>query len=81
MAANPESLTGDYLSGRRRIAVPPSGAPIRSDAAHGGRRARQQPQGRDGEFPLGTFTCVTGVSGGGKSTLVIDTLYKAASRG
>ena len=31
-------------------------------------------------FPLGTFTCVTGVSGGGKSTLVVDTLYKAASR-
>ena len=32
------------------------------------------------EFPLGTFTCVTGVSGGGKSTLVVDTLYKAAAR-
>ena len=34
----------------------------------------------DVEFPLGTFTCVTGVSGGGKSTLVIETLYKAAAR-
>jgi excinuclease ABC subunit A len=31
--------------------------------------------------PLGTFTCVTGVSGGGKSTFLIDTLYKAAARG
>ncbi len=32
------------------------------------------------DIPLGTFTCVTGVSGGGKSTLLIDTLYKAAAR-
>ena len=46
-----------------------------------GRRARQQPEDRSrAGFPLGTFTCVTGVSGGGKSTLVVDTLYKAAAR-
>ena len=42
--------------------------------------ARQQPQGCHVEIPLGLFTCVTGVSGGGKSTLVIDTLYKAVAR-
>jgi len=45
------------------------------------RRARQQPAGTSTvQIPLGVFTCVTGVSGGGKSTLVIDTLYKALAR-
>jgi excinuclease ABC subunit A len=39
----------------------------------------QQPEGRRAEIPLGTFTCIAGVSGGGKSTLVIETLFKAAS--
>jgi excinuclease ABC subunit A len=81
VAANPASLTGDYLSGRRRIPLPEA------------RRARDpkrllRVQGATGnnlkgdiaEFPLGTFTCITGVSGGGKSTLVIETLYKAAAR-
>ncbi|MBV1798413.1 excinuclease ABC subunit UvrA [Siccirubricoccus sp. G192] len=81
VAANPASLTGDYLSGRRRIALPEA------------RRARDPKRllrvlgatgnnlkGDVAEFPLGTFTCVTGVSGGGKSTLVIETLYKAAAR-
>ncbi|MDB5511748.1 MAG: excinuclease subunit, partial [Enterovirga sp.] len=79
--ADPKSLTGDYLSGRKSGAVP---------------RARRKPQparklkiaGARGnnlknvtvDVPLGLFTCVTGVSGGGKSTLVIDTLYKAVAR-
>jgi excinuclease ABC subunit A len=44
------------------------------------RRARQQPEGRLGGNPARPFTCVTGVSGGGKSTLLIDTLYKAGPR-
>ncbi|HVL70879.1 MAG TPA: excinuclease ABC subunit UvrA, partial [Beijerinckiaceae bacterium] len=79
--ANPASLTGQYLSGDLAVPMP------------GKRRKPQKSRmlklvGARGnnlknvtaEFPLGTFTCVTGVSGGGKSTLVIDTLYKAVAR-
>ena len=79
--ADPNSLTGDYLSGRKAVMTPKA-------------RRKAQPNrklkivGAKGnnlknvstEIPLGTFTCVTGVSGGGKSTLVIDTLYKAVAR-
>ncbi len=79
--ANPASLTGDYLSGRRRIDVPARRRPI-------SKSRRVSVVGATGNnlksvtahFPLGTMTCVTGVSGGGKSTLVVDTLYRAASR-
>jgi excinuclease ABC subunit A len=79
--ANPESLTGAYLSGRRAIAVPE-----RRRAADPKRMLRvvnatgNNLKNVTAEFPLGTFTCVTGVSGGGKSTLVIETLYKAVAR-
>ena len=75
------SLTGQYLTGKKQIAIPTQ---------------RREPQdhkkltitGARGnnlknvtaEFPLGLLTCVTGVSGGGKSTLTIETLYKAAAR-
>jgi excinuclease ABC subunit A len=48
--------------------------------AEAGQRARQQSQERQRRNPLGLFTCVTGVSGGGKSTLLVDTLYKAIAR-
>ncbi|GBQ62926.1 excinuclease ABC subunit A [Ameyamaea chiangmaiensis NBRC 103196] len=81
VAANTASLTGDYLSGRRAIAVPdPRRAidPKRALRIVGARGNNLQSV--DAAFPLGTFICVTGVSGGGKSTLVIDTLYKALSR-
>jgi excinuclease ABC subunit A len=81
IAANPNSLTGDYLAGRRTIAVPALRRPVQPQrmlrvvGANGNNL-----KNLTAEFPLGTFICVTGVSGGGKSTLVVDTLYKAASR-
>ena len=81
VSANPRSLTGDYLSGRRRIEIPALRRPVQKDrivrviGARGNNLKKL-----DAGFPLGTFCCVTGVSVGGKSTLVIDTLYKAAAR-
>jgi excinuclease ABC subunit A len=81
VAKNPKSLTGDYLSGRKSIAVPAKRRHVdpkrvlRVVGATGNNL-----QNVTAGFPLGVFTCVTGVSGGGKSTLVIDTLYKATSR-
>uniref|UniRef100_A0A8J4HDL8 UvrABC system protein A n=1 Tax=Acidicaldus sp. TaxID=1872105 RepID=A0A8J4HDL8_9PROT len=81
VAANPHSLTGAYLAGRARIPVPATRRP----AAAGkmlkiiGARGNNL-KSLDAAIPLGTFTCVTGVSGGGKSTLIVDTLYKAAAR-
>jgi len=80
VAANPDSVTGAYLSGRSSIAIPARRPidPKRMVRVVGARGNNLKSVSAD--FPLGTFTCVTGVSGGGKSTLVIDTLYKAASR-
>ncbi|HVY16700.1 MAG TPA: excinuclease ABC subunit UvrA [Rhodopila sp.] len=81
VAANPKSLTGDYLSGRKIIPVPPMRRPAQPDRMLKVVGARgNNLKSITAAFPLGTFTCVTGVSGGGKSTLVIDTLYKAAAR-
>ena len=81
IAANPKSLTGDYLAGRRRIEVPMMRRPVQKDRYVRVIGARgNNLKSITASIPLGTFTCVTGVSGGGKSTLVVDTLYKAAAR-
>ena len=75
--ANPNSLTGQYLSGKKRIPLPPH---RRQGNGHllTVRGARENNlQNIDVTFPLGTFTCVTGVSGSGKSSLVNEVLYKA----
>ena len=79
--ANPRSVTGQYLSGAREIEVPQDRRPIskkhqlRVIGASGNNL-----KSVTGEIPVGTFTCITGVSGGGKSTFTIETLYKAAAR-
>ncbi|MBW6399756.1 excinuclease ABC subunit UvrA [Roseomonas sp. HJA6] len=81
VAANPASITGQYLSGARRIEVPATRRkPDRKKQLKVIGATGNNLKNLSAAIPLGTFTCVTGVSGGGKSTLVIETLYKAASR-
>jgi excinuclease ABC subunit A len=78
---NPASLTGDYLSGRKGIALPATRrAPDPERVIRIAGASANNLQGVDAEFPVGLFTCVTGVSGSGKSTLVNDTLYAGVAR-
>jgi excinuclease ABC subunit A len=79
--ADPNSLTGQYLSGAREIPVPLDRRPInRKKMIKVVGATGNNLRGVDGEIPVGVFTCITGVSGGGKSTFTIETLYKAAAR-
>ncbi len=77
---NPESLTGQYLKGTRKIEVPkkrrtPSDRWLSIEGAR-----EHNLQGVSARIPVGTLTCITGVSGSGKSTLTIDTLYRALAQ-
>ncbi|MBF9041829.1 excinuclease ABC subunit UvrA [Rhodobacterales bacterium HKCCE4037] len=77
--ANPASVTGDYLAGRREIAVPGERRKGNKKKVSVVKATGNNLQGVTADFPLGKFVCVTGVSGGGKSTLTIETLFKTAS--
>lgn len=77
---NPNSLTAQYLKGEKFIAVPSrrrkgNGKFIEIKGA-----ATNNLKNVDAKIPLGTFTCVTGVSGGGKSSLILETLFKAIDK-
>ncbi len=78
---DPNSITGQYLSGRKVIEVPLKTRPWSKHKVIGIRGATSNNlRNVDVDIPLGIFTCVTGVSGGGKSSLVIHTLYKAITK-
>ena len=78
---NPNSITGMYLSGKKSIPVPPRRRPINENRKISIYNARgNNLKNVNVDFPLGVFCSVSGVSGGGKSTLVLHTLYKALSR-
>jgi excinuclease ABC subunit A len=77
--SNKKSLTGQYLSGTLEVPVPKTRRTSKKSVIVKGARGNNL-QNVSAEIPLGTFTCVTGVSGGGKSTLLIDTLYKSLAR-
>ncbi len=79
--ANPASLTGQYLSGRRQIPLPSERRVFDPQLVLEIRGARgNNLKGVDVQIPVGLMTCVTGVSGSGKSTLVNDTIYKLAAQ-
>jgi len=81
IARDPQSITGQYLSGQRMIAVPPMRTPIQADRMLRVVNARgNNLRGVTVDIPVGVMTCVTGVSGSGKSTLVNDTLLQHVAR-
>ncbi|KUP90866.1 excinuclease ABC subunit UvrA [Tritonibacter horizontis] len=76
---DPGSLTGQYLAGTREIAVPATRRKGNKKKIKVVKASGNNLKDVTAEFPLGKFVCVTGVSGGGKSTLTIETLFKTAS--
>ncbi len=79
--ASPDSITGKYMTGKLKIPVPKKRRVMREGRKLTVRGARANNlAGITVDFPLSAFTCITGVSGGGKSTLVVETLYKAVAR-
>ncbi len=79
VANDKHSITGQYLTGQREITIPGERRPGNGKFLKVVNATGNNLQGVTAEFPLGTLTCVTGVSGGGKSTLTIETLFKTAS--
>ncbi|NKX46404.1 excinuclease ABC subunit UvrA [Roseicyclus persicicus] len=79
IAADPASLTGQYLSGAREISVPAERRKGNGKKLTVVKATGNNLKAVTAEFPLGRFVCVTGVSGGGKSTLTIETLFKTAA--
>ncbi|MEP3054364.1 excinuclease ABC subunit UvrA [Ascidiaceihabitans sp.] len=79
IAANKKSITGQYLTGVREIPVPAERRKGKKKSVKVVKASGNNLQDITVEFPLGQFVCVTGVSGGGKSTLTIETLFKTAS--
>jgi excinuclease ABC subunit A len=77
---NPASLTGKYLTGELSVEIPERRPPNHRRTIKVVNARGNNLKNVSAEIPLGLFTCVTGVSGGGKSTLLIDTLYKAIAR-
>ena len=80
IAANPESLTGQYLSGKKSIAIPEKRTKRNKNKIVKIHKASgNNLKSVSLELPVGLFTCITGVSGSGKSTLINETLYKLAA--
>ncbi|WP_425891126.1 excinuclease ABC subunit UvrA [Aeromonas veronii] len=77
---NPESLTGDYLSGRKQIAIPAERTPLTGKWLKLKGASGNNLRNVNLDLPIGVMTCVTGVSGSGKSTLINDTLFRIAHR-
>ena len=80
IAREPKSLTGQYLAGRQKIAIPPVRRPPNDKRLVVRGAAHNNLKKVDIDIPLGTFVCVTGVSGSGKSSLVNDILIEALRR-
>jgi excinuclease ABC subunit A len=77
---SPNSLTGKYLTGELSVDIPERKPPNHRRTIKVVNARGNNLKNVSAEIPLGLFTCVTGVSGGGKSTLLVDTLYKAIAR-